>query len=102
MGAQALAQAQAQAQIQAHMLLQPQVCSTGTKFRSDSLVDFQRNRANSLAFGVLLDESNPTEDQDNVGKWMDRTPAPTSDDRQPLKKRISSHIVGANGGLYII
>ena len=100
--AQALAQAQAQAQIQAHMLLQPQVCSTGTKFRSDSLVDFQRNRANSLAFGVLLDESNPTEDQDNVGKWMDRTPAPTSDDRQPLKKRISSHIVGANGGLYII
>lgn len=98
--AQALAQAQAQMQAQVH--LQPQVYSTGTKFRSDSLVDFQRNRANSLAFGILLDELNPNDFQDTVGKWMDRTPGPIADERQPLKKRVSSHIVGANGGLYII
>lgn len=87
-----------------HAHLQPQAFSTGTKFRSDSLSEFQRNRANSLAFGILLDEPNPNEFQDSVGKWMDRTPGATGipEESKPLKKRSSSHVVGANGGLYIV
>jgi hypothetical protein len=87
-----------------HAHLQPQAFSTGTKFRSDSLSEFHRNRANSLAFGILLDEPNPNEFQDSVGKWMDRTPGPTGipEESKPLKKRTSSHVVGANGGLYIV
>mmetsp|Transcript_12733 Transcript_12733/g.19094 ORF Transcript_12733/g.19094 Transcript_12733/m.19094 type:complete len:388 (+) Transcript_12733:1014-2177(+) len=103
---QTLQQQQHQHQ-QAHP--QPQGYSTGTKFRSDSLVEFQRNRANSLAFGILLDEDEPSTHEfqehdfpDSVGKWMDRTPGSIPEERQPLKKRVSSHIVGANGGLYII
>lgn len=90
----------------AHSHLQPQAYSRGTKFRSDSLSEFQRNRANSLAFGILLDEPNPNELQDPVGKWMDRTPGTTTsgipEESKPLKKRVSSHVVGANGGLYIV
>jgi hypothetical protein len=75
-----------------------------TKFRADSITDFQfqRNRANSLAFGSLLDEPSVNDFQDSVGKWMDRTVAPIAEENKPLKKRASSHIVGANGGLYII
>ncbi len=75
-----------------------------TKPRADSLSDFEyhRNRANSLAFGTLLDEPSTSEFQDSVGKWMDRTPGPIPEESKPLKKRVSSHIVGANGGLYII
>ena len=81
---------------------QPTAVSSGTKFRSDSLVDFTRNRANSLAFGVLLEEPGNSDVEDSMTKWMDRTPAPIPEQRQPLKKRANSHIVGANGGLYII
>lgn len=74
------------------------------KIRADSLTDFQfqRNRANSLAFGSLLDEPTVSEFQDQVSKWMDRTPGPIPEESKPLKKRASSHIVDANGGLYII
>jgi hypothetical protein len=87
-----------------HAQLQPQAFSTGTKFRSDSLSEFQRNRANSLAFGILLDEPNPNDFQESLGKWMDRTPVTSSipEESKPLKKRSSSHVVGANGGLYIV
>mmetsp|Transcript_16589 Transcript_16589/g.31427 ORF Transcript_16589/g.31427 Transcript_16589/m.31427 type:complete len:679 (-) Transcript_16589:1437-3473(-) len=87
-----------------HAHLQPQAISTGTKFRSDPLSEFQRNRANSLAFGILLDEPNPNDFQDSVGKWMDRHPSATGipEESKPLKKRSSSHVVGANGGLYIV
>lgn len=78
--------------------------AAGTKLRADSLTEFQfqRNRANSLAFGTLLDESTENEFQESVGKWMDRTPGPVPEESKPLKKRVSSHVVGANGGLYII
>ncbi len=74
-----------------------------TKLRADSIIDLQRNRANSLAFGSLLDESNHDVDiVDSVGKWMDRAPVIQEMRKMPLKKRVSSQIVGANGGLYII
>lgn len=106
---QSQSQSQPQIQTQQQSHPQPQGYSTGTKFRSDSLVEFQRNRANSLAFGILLDEDEPSTHEfqehdfpDSVGKWMDRTPGSIPEDRQPPKKRVSSHIVGANGGLYII
>jgi hypothetical protein len=72
-----------------------------SKLRADSIIDLQRNRANSLAFGSLLDESNH-EAVDSVGKWMDRAPIMQEMRKMPLKKRVSSQIVGANGGLYII
>ncbi len=79
------------------------------KVRADSIVDIYRSRANSLAFGVLLDEPGAVEN-DPVGKWMDRTPTAGSGNipevSKPLKKRASSfsssHVVGANGGLYIV
>ncbi len=75
------------------------------KVRADSIVDLYRSRANSLAFGVLLDEPGAVEN-DPVGKWMDRTPANGSgnipEESKPLKKRASSHVVGANGGFYIV
>lgn len=71
------------------------------KLRADSIIDLQRNRANSLAFGSLLDETNHDE-IDSVGKWMDRAPIVQEMRKMPLKKRVSSQIVGANGGLYII
>ena len=85
---------------------QPPVQMT-TRTRANSLAfegllnELQRNRSNSLAFGGLLDEPNSVF-QDNVGKWMDRTPVPIPEENKPLKKRVSSHVVGANGGLYII
>ncbi len=83
--------------------------TTLTKQRADSIFDAHRNRANSLAFGSLLDEG-PSEDSniESVGKWMDRTPVVLQQDTQaqvrkmPLKKRVSSQIVGANGSLYIL
>mmetsp|Transcript_3998 Transcript_3998/g.5215 ORF Transcript_3998/g.5215 Transcript_3998/m.5215 type:complete len:666 (-) Transcript_3998:98-2095(-) len=74
-----------------------------TKPRADSILDIlnaQRNRANSLAFGGLLDE--PSNAEESVGKWMDRSPVVPEVRSIPLKKRVSSHVVGANGGLYII
>ncbi len=72
----------------------------GVKTRSNSIMDLARNRANSLAFGSLLDDASNT-DLDSVGKWMDRAPV-MQERKMPLKKRVSSQIVGANGGLYII
>lgn len=83
---------------------QTQTQHPASKIRADSLSDFQfqRNRANSLAFGSLLDEPTVSEFQDQVSKWMDRTPGPIPEESKPLKKRASSHIVDANGGLYII
>ena len=83
----------------------PILGQSGTKLRADSLTEFQfhRNRANSLAFGALLDEPNSSDLHVSVlGKWMDRTPGPIPEESKPLKKRASSHVVGANGGLYII
>lgn len=74
---------------------------TTNKQRADSIFDIQRNRANSLAFGELLDASN-SEEVESVGKWMDRAPIMQESRKMPLKKRVSSQIVGANGGLYII
>ena len=74
---------------------------TGVKTRSNSIMDLQRNRANSLAFGSLLEDSNVNDELDLVGKWMDRAPA-MQERKMPLKKRVSSQIVGANGSLYII
>jgi hypothetical protein len=72
------------------------------KSRADFIFDIQRNRANSLAFGSLLDEV-PSGEVESVGKWMDLTPTvPEASRKMPLKKRVSSQIVGANGGLYII
>ncbi len=73
---------------------------TGVKTRSNSIMDLARNRANSLAFGSLLDDGNGDE-LDSVGKWMDRAPS-MQERKMPLKKRVSSQVVGANGGLYII
>lgn len=73
----------------------------GVKTRSNSIMDLQRNRANSLAFGALLEDSNGNDELDSVGKWMDRAPA-MQERKMPLKKRVSSQIVGANGSLYII
>lgn len=79
------------------------------KKRADSIADLYRSRANSLAFGILLDE--PGAD-DPVGRWMDletpQTPQAGAtggtipNESRPLKKRASSHVIGANGGLYII
>lgn len=53
--------------------------------RSDSISDVQRMRANSLAFGGLLDDL--TTPHDNFGNWTDRTPEEGS---RPLKKRMGS------------
>lgn len=64
------------------------------KVRSDSLAEFQRilradsmdvdrMRANSLAFGGLLDDP----PHDTIGSWADRTPEEGS---RPLKKRMGS------------
>jgi len=72
------------------------------KKRTDSIADLYRSRANSLAFGILLDE--PGAD-DPVGRWMDlETPqgGAISNESRPLKKRVSSQVIDANGGLYII
>jgi len=93
---------------------QPQVTSTpqpqiseGNNFsgktRSDLVADTQRFRANSLAFGDLLNDLNP-DSQQSLGKWMDETPTLTGSKDNSIKKNnvISSKVVGANGGLYII
>eukprot|EP01083_Nonionella_stella_P153490 493217_1 len=75
------------------------------KKRADSIADLYRSRANSLAFGILLDE--PGAD-DPVGRWMDletpQTPqgGAIPNESRPLKKRVSSQVIDANGGLYII
>jgi hypothetical protein len=53
--------------------------------RSDSISDVQRMRANSLAFGGLLDDL--TAPHDSFGNWTDRTPEEGS---RPLKKRMGS------------
>jgi len=103
------------AQSQQHQIQVQQQQQHLTKQRADSIFDAQRNRANSLAFGSLLDDG-PSEDAniESVGKWMDRTPAILQQEAQqpqaqtqqvrkmPLKKRVSSQVVGANGGFYII
>eukprot|EP01083_Nonionella_stella_P153491 493218_1 len=75
------------------------------KKRADSIADLYRSRANSLAFGILLDE--PGAD-DPVGRWMDlETPSTPQggaipNESRPLKKRVSSQVIDANGGLLII
>lgn len=53
--------------------------------RSDSISDVQRMRANSLAFGGLLDDLGAP--HDSFGNWTDRTPEEGS---RPLKKRMGS------------
>jgi hypothetical protein len=53
--------------------------------RSDSISDVQRMRANSLAFGGLLDDL--AAPHDSFGNWTDRTPEEGS---RPLKKRMGS------------
>jgi len=84
---------------------QPQVIDVNnypSKASSDPIEIAQRFRANSLAFGDLLDEPN-AENQQSVGKWMDQTPIITDAKRNSKKKQeISSQVVGANGGLYIL
>lgn len=62
------------------------------------MADVQRFRANSLAFGDLFEEQNP-DDQQSVGKWMDHNPIMTDNNNN---NDVSSQVVGANGGLYIL
>jgi len=70
----------------------------GYRPREDSIVDMQRFRANSLAFGDLFEEPNP-DDQHSVFKWMDQPPIMTDGNSN---NDASSQVVGANGGLYIL
>jgi len=70
----------------------------GYRPREDSIVDMQRFRANSLAFGDLFEEPNP-DDQHSVFKWMDQPPIITDGSSS---NDASSQVVGANGGLYIL
>lgn len=61
-----------------------------------------RFRANSLAFGALLDEPTP---QQSYGKWMDRQPGGNSTNQATSHTQqglASSNVIGANGSLYII
>jgi rRNA-processing protein FCF1 len=67
------------------------------KLRSESITD-GRFRANSLAFGGLLEEPS-VDDQQNLGKWMDRNSPSQYFDTQ---KQSGYHVVDANGGRYII
>mmetsp|Transcript_6968 Transcript_6968/g.9264 ORF Transcript_6968/g.9264 Transcript_6968/m.9264 type:complete len:973 (+) Transcript_6968:198-3116(+) len=69
-----------------------------------------RFRANSLAFGSLLEDTTGSsgEGHSMFGQWMDRQPidgetASTNKKYPPSHKhRTTSNIVGANGGLYIL
>ena len=62
-----------------------------SRSRSTSAVDMMRFRANSLAFGGLLEE--PT--SDNIyGKWMDRSPILEGNDKS---KNITQNHRGING-----
>ena len=73
-----------------------------TKIRADSILDIQRNRANSLAFGGLLGEESASEEVESVGKWMDRAPImqelrETREMRKmPLKKRVNGEMLLVN------
>eukprot|EP00566_Odontella_aurita_P004406 CAMPEP_0113535330 /NCGR_PEP_ID=MMETSP0015_2-20120614/5645_1 /TAXON_ID=2838 /ORGANISM="Odontella" /LENGTH=785 /DNA_ID=CAMNT_0000434571 /DNA_START=348 /DNA_END=2705 /DNA_ORIENTATION=+ /assembly_acc=CAM_ASM_000160 len=61
-----------------------------------------RFRANSLAFGALLNEPSP---QQSYGNWMDRHPAGNNSVQASGRTSHgmpSSNVVGANGSLYII